>query len=53
LESHAHAAFANQARAWPERLLGEVCENLDKKRVPITKGKREVGEVPYWASGAT
>jgi type I restriction enzyme S subunit len=32
--------------------LGEVCENLDRKRIPITKSKRISGEIPYYgASG--
>lgn len=33
-------------------MLGEVCENLDSKRVPITKSKRVAGKYPYYgASG--
>ena len=31
--------------------LGEVCENLDNKRKPITKKDRVVGDIPYY--GAT
>lgn len=31
--------------------LGDVCEILDSKRKPITKGKREPGSIPYY--GAT
>ncbi len=39
-------------KGWEEKKLGEVCENLDRKRVPITKSKRESGEIPYYgASG--
>jgi type I restriction enzyme S subunit len=35
-----------------ETKLGEVCENLDSKRIPITKSKRTEGEYPYYgASG--
>lgn len=34
------------------KILGEVCENLDSKRVPITKSKRSEGIIPYYgASG--
>ena len=34
------------------RRLGEVCENLDSRRVPITKSNREAGKYPYYgASG--
>ncbi len=32
--------------------LGDVCENLDSKRIPITKSKRVPGKIPYYgASG--
>lgn len=34
------------------KALGEVAENLDSKRKPITSGLREAGEIPYYgASG--
>ena len=34
------------------RRLGEVCKNLDSRRVPITKSNREAGKYPYYgASG--
>jgi type I restriction enzyme S subunit len=37
---------------WEVKTLGEVCENLDSKRIPITKNKRVAGEIPYYgASG--
>ncbi len=37
---------------WELKKLGEVCENLDSKRVPITKSKRVSGDIPYYgASG--
>nr|VFJ59943.1 MAG: type I restriction enzyme M protein [Candidatus Kentron sp. DK] len=37
---------------WPVVELGNACENLDSKRVPITKGDRKEGEYPYYgASG--
>lgn len=37
---------------WELKKLGEVCDNLDNKRVPITKNKRILGEIPYYgASG--
>jgi type I restriction enzyme S subunit len=51
-ESHLNAVFARRGDGWGEKLLGETCENLDSKRVPITKSKRVVGEYPYYgASG--
>lgn len=37
---------------WEIKKLGEISENLDKKRIPITKSKREKGQIPYYgASG--
>lgn len=37
---------------WPTHALADVCENLDRLRVPITKGDREPGDIPYYgASG--
>ncbi len=36
---------------WTYKKLGELCEILDSKRKPITKGKRESGSIPYY--GAT
>ena len=40
------------SEAWPTHTLADVCENLDRLRVPITKGDREPGDIPYYgASG--
>lgn len=37
---------------WETKTLNQISENLDSKRVPITKNKRKRGEVPYYgASG--
>jgi len=37
---------------WPKRQLGSLAENLDSRRVPITKGDRKEGPYPYYgASG--
>jgi restriction endonuclease S subunit len=37
---------------WPKRELIRLCENLDSRRVPITKGDRRPGPFPYYgASG--
>lgn len=36
---------------WTYKKLGEVCEVLDYRRKPITKGKRISGNIPYY--GAT
>lgn len=43
--------FANDDD-WVEKKLGEIAENLDSRRVPITSTQREVGHIPYYgASG--
>lgn len=40
------------AAEWSISALGELCENLDNKRVPITKNQRVEGSIPYYgASG--
>jgi type I restriction enzyme, S subunit len=37
---------------WVEKTLPEICINLDNKRIPITKSKRNQGKIPYYgASG--
>lgn len=46
------AVFTAGMDAWPERGLADICENLDRLRVPITKSDREPGSIPYYgASG--
>ena len=40
------------AKAWSVGKLGDIAENLDNRRIPITSGDRETGAVPYYgASG--
>ncbi|MGO2510507.1 restriction endonuclease subunit S [Marinomonas polaris] len=37
---------------WATAKLGDICQNLDNKRIPITKKDRITGDVPYYgASG--
>lgn len=37
---------------WPAQELGSLAENLDSRRIPITKGDRKEGPYPYYgASG--
>lgn len=37
---------------WVEKKLGEIAENLDSKRIPITSTQRDKGNIPYYgASG--
>jgi type I restriction enzyme, S subunit len=52
-ESYLNSVFTPQkGDGWVERKLGDVCENLDSKRIPVTKSKRNSGDVPYYgASG--
>ncbi|MDA7667213.1 restriction endonuclease subunit S, partial [Akkermansiaceae bacterium] len=51
-ESYLNNIFTQKGDDWVEKKLGEVCENLDRKRIPITKSKREAGDIPYYgASG--
>ena len=39
-------------KKWELKILPQISENLDAKRVPITQNKRESGEYPYYgASG--
>ncbi|GAB6039261.1 hypothetical protein JCM15519_38200 [Fundidesulfovibrio butyratiphilus] len=51
-ESHLSKAFDAKAHGWPIKRFEDICENLDSRRIPITKSKRESGEIPYYgASG--
>jgi type I restriction enzyme, S subunit len=33
---------------WEIKYLNKLCENLDSKRVPITKSSRKSGYIPYY-----
>jgi type I restriction enzyme S subunit len=51
-ESHFAAAMDRHTSHWSWRPLGDVCTNLDSRRVPITKSDRKPGPIPYYgASG--
>ena len=51
-ESYVNRLFRETAETWSEQLLGGLAENLDSRRVPITKSRRTKGDVPYYgASG--
>ncbi len=51
-ESYLNSVFSQRNAQWEQKTLGEVCENLDSKRIPITKSKRKSGRIPYYgASG--
>jgi len=50
--SKLNEVFSQRGEGWEEKKLGDVCENLDNQRIPITKNKREEGKIPYYgASG--
>lgn len=49
-ESYLKGVFENGN--WETRTLNQISENLDSKRIPITKNKRKSGDIPYYgASG--
>ena len=51
-ESYRESMFSHGKRNWTEKTLDHLAENLDSKRVPITKADRKSGEYPYYgASG--
>ncbi|MDR9429059.1 MAG: restriction endonuclease subunit S, partial [Salibaculum sp.] len=50
-DSWIDTAFRFGIAEWPTKRLPEICENLDRRRVPITKADRLQGDVPYY--GAT
>lgn len=51
-DSYLNGIFTNKGDDWEEKKLGDICENLDSKRVPITKSSRVAGCIPYYgASG--
>lgn len=51
-DSYLQNVFENKRDDWNIKTLNEISENLDKKRVPITKKDRKEGKIPYYgASG--
>lgn len=51
-ESYLQGVFETKGEGWEERTLNQISENLDNKRVPITKNVRSEGLIPYYgASG--
>src|SRR5690554_4886889 len=49
-ESYLQGVF--ESGSWETKTLNQISENLDSKRVPITKNKRKSGDIPYYgASG--
>jgi type I restriction enzyme S subunit len=59
-ESYLQGVFENRSlsgvegkgEGWEERTLNQISDNLDSKRVPVTKNVRNEGVIPYYgASG--
>jgi type I restriction enzyme, S subunit len=51
-ESYLQELFEKKGDGWEEKTLNQISENLDSKRVPITKNIRTEGTIPYYgASG--
>ena len=51
-ESHLDAVFSQRGEGWAETTIERISENLDSRRIPITKNVRKAGDYPYYgASG--
>jgi len=51
-DSYLQSVFTNKGEGWEEKTLNQISDNLDSKRVPITKNIRKEGSIPYYgASG--
>lgn len=51
-DSYLNQVFSQRGEGWEYVKLGELAQNLDSKRVPITKKDRVAGPYPYYgASG--
>lgn len=51
-ESYLKNIFSTKGDGWEEKTLNQISDNLDSKRVPITKNVRSDGSIPYYgASG--
>jgi len=51
-ESHRQVVFSQRDSDWVQTTVDKLSNNLDSKRVPITKNVRSIGKYPYYgASG--
>jgi type I restriction enzyme S subunit len=51
-DSYLNVIFTQKGEGWVEKKFGDICENLDSRRIPITKKDRAEGNIPYYgASG--
>lgn len=50
--SHVQSVFSRTGNGWTTKTLNQISQNLDSKRIPITKSDRKPGEYRYYgASG--
>jgi type I restriction enzyme S subunit len=50
--SHMQSVFSRTGKGWTTKTLNQISQNLDSKRIPITKSDRKPGEFRYYgASG--
>lgn len=50
--SHVHSVFSRTGNGWTSKKLNQISQNLDNRRIPITKSDRKPGEYRYYgASG--
>ncbi len=50
--SHVQSVFSRTGKGWATKTLNQISQNLDSKRIPITKIDRKPGEFRYYgASG--
>ncbi len=51
-ESYLRGIFINSEEDWERKTLNQISDNLDSKRVPVTRNIRNKGSIPYYgASG--
>ena len=51
-DSYLNSVFIQKGEGWTDKKFGDLCENLDSRRIPITKSDRLKGQIPYYgASG--
>jgi type I restriction enzyme S subunit len=44
-------AYKDPPKGWEIKKISDLCENLDSKRIPVSRESREKGSIPYY--GAT
>ncbi|WP_211248790.1 restriction endonuclease subunit S [Thiothrix lacustris] len=51
-DSYLNEVFTRKGEGWIDKKIEHACDNLDSKRIPITKSDRKSGDTPYYgASG--